>query len=95
MREKIRCDTGLLPNPERVARPHPAFAQRVPYKSFIIIGLTKINTAPRGAGPNRSRLDTHFPDYFGYRRSYAKVCRLPLSNNATNNADAGNILLTG
>jgi len=49
-REKIRCDTGTLPNTERVPRPHRVFARRVPYKSFIIIDLLE-KQVPEGAQP--------------------------------------------
>jgi hypothetical protein len=54
-REKILCDTARLPKHERVARHHRVFAERVPYKSFVIIDLIEIdNDSPRG----KPRLDS-------------------------------------
>jgi hypothetical protein len=92
-REEIRCNTGQALEHERVPRPHRPESYGTPNKSFIIIGLTEINTAPEGQTPFGFRLDTGFQEYLGNTRVWSEFADCRLFHNATNNANAGNILV--
>jgi hypothetical protein len=51
--KKLGCNTGHTLDTERVPQPRRLFPGRVPYKSFVIIDLIEIDTAPEGTDRTR------------------------------------------
>jgi hypothetical protein len=92
-REKIVCDTGLLPKPERVPRPHAHSPKGSPNKSFSFIDLIKNRFGSPRDRPIRLPARQPFSRLLGNRKGghYAD-CRL--FRNATNNADVETYLLS-